>query len=139
MNSFADANPKFPYQSSEARRQLGLPDSPEVHLAITSLAEQLLSMAEVANLEASMARIAVLRIASGAVQFGWTLLGAQQQFRIHLNLPLQDGVAIPSHRISNEKDWLSEAVSQLQREGVTIDQRFQQQRTNRGWRHLDVE
>src|SRR5438105_2843762 len=43
MNSFTDAQPDFPYQSSEARRQLGLPEAPEIHLAVTALAEPLLA------------------------------------------------------------------------------------------------
>jgi hypothetical protein len=114
-----------------------LPDSPEVHLAITCLAEQLLPLAREAKLDDRVTRIAALHQASGAVLYGWTLPGAQQQTRVYLDLPLQEGVAIPPHRISNERDWLSEAAAQLRREGVSVHQRFQQQRSNAGWRQLD--
>jgi hypothetical protein len=44
--TFTDANPTFPYQSSEATSQLGIPDSPEIHLAITMLAERLIPLVE---------------------------------------------------------------------------------------------
>ena len=69
--TFTDANPTFPYQSSEAKSQLGIPDSPEIHLAITKLAERLIALAEGTTLSDSNIRIPALRTASEGVLFSY--------------------------------------------------------------------
>jgi hypothetical protein len=138
MNSFTDEHPEFPYQSSAAHRQLGVPSSPVIHLAITTLAEQLLPLAGSTGLDDAQSRILALRVASDAALFGWSLPEAEQHVRIGLDRPCQDGVKVPTHRIRipTETDWLGSAAARLEREGVHVDQRFQQQRTNHGWREL---
>ncbi len=35
--TFTDTDPTFPYQSSEATSQLGIPDSPEIHRQLPDL------------------------------------------------------------------------------------------------------
>lgn len=60
---FTDIEPAFPYQSFELSNELGVPDSPLVHLTISSLAEQLLPTAEAALSETRMQRIQALRAA----------------------------------------------------------------------------
>ncbi len=138
MNSFTDAAPVFPYKSSTARSQLGVPDSPEIHLAITTVAELLLPVASASNRDEPLQRNVALRVASGAVLFGWPLSAAEQEVRDRLDLPLADGVDLPEPRIRNEKDWLAEAAEQLRRQGVHVDPKFQHQRTEYGWRKLDA-
>lgn len=64
---FTDIEPDFPYQSSELSKELGVPDSPLVHLAISSLAERLLPTAETAFSDTRIQRIQALRSASYAV------------------------------------------------------------------------
>lgn len=134
MNSFSDPNPEFPYQSSEAAMQLGLPDSPEIHLAVTTVASLLLPIASLTSLDIKQQRVAVLRVASGAVLFGWSLTSAEQMARVHLNLPILEGCTLPQSRMINEKDWLAEAANRLCDEGVAIKSGVQRQRSNYGWR-----
>ena len=133
MNSFIAANPQFPYQSTEASEQLGLPDSPEIHLAITRVADLLLPLAEQSCLEQRLHRIIVLRVASGAVLFGWTLDAARQGLRQQLDMPLVEEQPVPAHWIHNECDWLANAAAQLRSEGLNIRPSFQRQRSNYGW------
>ncbi len=63
-NSFSDEQPRFPYASTEAKRQLGIPDSPAIHLAITDLAERLLSLPYGQERPSNETRITALRSAS---------------------------------------------------------------------------
>lgn len=137
MNSFTDIDPTFPYQSSEASKQLGLPHAPEVHFAITKVAELLMLVAQASSMDEPMQRTTVLRVASGAVLYGWPLSDAEQEVRVRLALPLREGSQVPQPWISNEKDWLSEAADRLRREGIHVNPSFQRQRSNYGWRHLE--
>lgn len=119
------------------REQLGAPDSAEIHLAITRVAELLLPLAAASSLDERLQRITALRIASGAVLFGWPISAAKQEARVQFHLPLEEGSELPRPWISNEKDWLAEAVDQLRSEGVHVSPSFQRQRSNYGWRHLE--
>jgi len=85
MNSFVDAVPAFPYFSSEARSVLGIPDSMEVHLAVTELATALLEVARSSGRPAREQRVESLRVASGAVLFGWPLPLAERECPRRLN------------------------------------------------------
>ena len=136
MNSFTSPEPSFAYESTEARRELGIPSVPEVHFAITDLAENLLPIAETSSADPNRQRIAALRTASGAVLFGWPLLLAERELRMNLDLAVEPGEHA-THWITNDKDWLSEAVAQLREEGLVIRRDFQRQRTNYGWRELE--
>ena len=136
MNSFTSSNPAFPYESSFAREQLGIPDAPEIHLAITGLAELLLPLAQASKLDERLQRIQVLRVASSAVLFGWPLSTAQEEARAHLDLPPVHGGMRPKPWVTNEKNWLAETASQLGKEGVVVNPRFQYQRSNYGWRAI---
>ena len=135
MNSFTDGHPMFPFQSSEARQELGLPDSSEIHLAVTELAERLLRIAESADVDGRVRRIAALRAASGAVLFGWSLETAELELRIALNMPLNH--ATPArYRIHEGTDWLSQAAEQLRERGIAVRPDYEKQRSNYGWRYL---
>lgn len=132
MNTFTDTEPTFPYESSEARRQLGLPDSSEIHLAVTELAVQLLQIAETADTDPAVRRIAALRTASGAVLFGWPLPTAELELRTSLGMP-PNSAAPARYRIHEGMDWLGLAVNRLREEGVHIAPGYQRQRSDFGW------
>jgi hypothetical protein len=135
MNSFTSSDPSFAYESREARKALGIPNRPEVHLAVTDLAEKLLAIAATSNLDQAQQRIAALRVASGAVIFGWPLRLVEIELRSKLDLPVETEER-PTYYVSNEKDWLSEAVARLREEGVVVRPDFQKQRSNYGWGEL---
>lgn len=133
--SFTDTAPSFPYQSSEATGYLGLPDSPEVHLAITALAEQLLPITAASRLDNEKRRIAALRSASGAVLFGHSFMSAANYLRTTAGIPIE-----PAHEEAEAtepgRNWLAEAADRLRAKGVEVSPRYQTQRTYYGWQEL---
>lgn len=132
--TFTDANPTFPYQSSEAKSQLGIPDSSEIHLAITKLAERLIALAEGTTLCDSNIRISALRTASEGVLFSYPFEVVATLFRSKLGLHIEQDA---SDRIGTSKreDWLGQAVRYLRAEGVEIPTSFGEQVSNYGWRN----
>ena len=131
--TFTDANPMFPYQSSEAQQQLGIPDSPEIHLAITKLAERLVPLAEGASATDAIVRIAALRTASGGVLFGHPFEEVVLRFRASIGLPFDTGRIDEIVHLAHT-DWLGQAVQQLRAEGVEISTNFGKQVSRYGWR-----
>ena len=136
MNSFTDSEPPFPHFSSEAHSTLGIPDTPEVHLAITELATSLLSTARASSRSEREQRIAALRTASGAVLFGWPLPVAERELRLSLDMPPNDAPSA-RYRIHEGKDWLGRAAARLREQGLPVRADYARQRTNYGWRPLD--
>lgn len=132
---FTDANPTFPYQSSEATRELGIPDSPEIHLAITGLAERLIPIAEGTNVLESKVRMAALRTASGGVLFRYPFEQVSIRFRDYLGLPIDDD-AIKKAADLPPTDWLGQAVQQLKTECVEVSPNFGKQASNYGWQKI---
>lgn len=130
--TFTDANPKFPYQSSEARQQLGIPDSPEIHLAITKLAERLLPLSEGASVSDEILRITALRTASGGVLFSRPFEEVVFRFHANLNLPVDEGKNDEIARLART-DWLGQAVQQLRAEDVEVSKNFGKQVSRYGW------
>lgn len=133
--TFTDANPTFPYQSSEAKSQLGIPDSPEIHLAITRLAERLIALADGTTLSDLNIRTTALRTASEGVLFSYTFAVVVTQFRSKLGL-LMDQDASDRVGTCERADWLGEAVQYLRSAGVEIPASFRKQVSNYGWRKL---
>jgi len=131
--TFTDANPSFPYQSSEATRQLGIPDSPEIHLAITRLAERLIPLAEGTTLSDSNIRITALRTASGGVLFSYPFDVVVIRFRAFLGLHIDQHESARAGTTEKE-DWLGQAVEQLRAEGFDTPTNFGKQVSNYGWR-----
>src|ERR1035437_5092155 len=113
---FTDMEPSFPYQSSELTKELGVPDSPLVHLAISSLAERLLPVAEAASSDTRIQRIQALRAASYAVLMHHTFAFTDVRLRASLELPVsQEEFDAAS---GNERpNWLAHASAQVQAEG----------------------
>lgn len=131
--TFTDANPTFPYQSSEARSELGIPDSPEIHLAITGLAERLIPLAEGASKSDAAIRIAALRTASGAVLFRYPFEMVVIRFRVNLGLPVDQNDIDAAAKLA-PTDWLGQAAQHLRMEGVETAQNFGKQASPYGWR-----
>jgi hypothetical protein len=130
---FTDMEPGFPYQSSELSKELGVPDSPLIHLAISSLAEQLLPIAEVTSSDARMQRTQVLRAASYAVLMHHTLAFTEARFRSSLELPVSQE-EIDSVSGNERTNWLAKASAQLQAEGVDLGSYVRVQASPYGWR-----
>jgi hypothetical protein len=133
--SFTDAAPSFPYQSSEATKQLGIPDSPEVHLAITHLADKLLLAVRDIECELWKKRITALRRASGAVLFGYSFERASLEVRQDLGLEANAEIWARVEKV-NGCDWLGKAAEMLRDVGVAVDSRFRKQATFYGWTHV---
>lgn len=129
---FTDMEPSFPYQSSELSKELGVPDSPLVHLAISSLAERLLPTAETAFSDPHTQRIQALRAASYAVLMHHTLAFTDLRFRASLELPVsQEEIDATS---GNERtNWLAQASAKLQVEGVDLDSYVRVRPSPYGW------
>ncbi len=136
MNSFVDAVPAFPYFSSEARSVLGIPDSMEVHLAVTELATALLEVARSSGRPAREQRVESLRVASGAVLFGWPLPLAERELRFCLGMPPNDA-PFARYRGHEGKDWLGEAVARLREQGLPVRTGYSRQRTDYGWHSIE--
>lgn len=132
-NRFSDASPSFPYQSSEASHYLGIPDSPVVHLAITRLAERLLLTTFPRDEPSEMARIAALRCASYGVLMRHSFEAIEYRFGVYIDLPRHDA-AFDRAEKANSVDWMGEAISQLESEGVDIASGVRQQATPYGWK-----
>ena len=136
MNEFTSNDPEFPYQSREATEQLGIPDSPEIHLAITELAAHLLQQTEGSPLEHWQRRVVALRTASGAALFGWSLELTERELRINaeLNVPAEMPEEVKN---APRRNWLADAAAKLREEGIFVPAAYQRQRSAYGWRHLD--
>jgi hypothetical protein len=130
---FTNTEPDFPYQSSELTKEIGVPDSPLVHLAISSLAEQLLPIAEGASSDARIQRIQALRAASYAVLMHHTLAFTDVRFRSSLELPVSQE-EIESVSGNERTNWLAKASAQLQAEGVDLGSYVRVQASPYGWR-----
>lgn len=130
---FTDTEPGFPYQSSELSKELGVPDSPLVHLAISSLAERLLPIAEAASSDTRIQRIQALRAASYAVLMHETFTCTEVRMRSSLELPVskEEFDAASGNERTN---WLAEASAQLQAEGVDLGSYVRVQASPYGWR-----
>jgi hypothetical protein len=129
---FTDMEPGFPYQSSELTKELGVPDSPLVHLAISSLAERLLPTAETALSDTRMQRIQALRAASYAVLMHETFMLTDVRFRASLELPVSQE-EIESASGNERTNWLAQASDQLRAEGVDLGSYVRVQASPYGW------
>ena len=136
MNSFTASSPNFPYHSAEASSQLGLPNSPEIHLAVTELAQEMLELAALSGKEPRIQRIVALRQSSGAVLFGYSKPMLELYIRADLDLPISEELQIAA-RTAPAVNWLAQAVTRLREEGHEVRADFNKQRSSYGWRGLD--
>lgn len=124
--------PSFSYQSSELTKELGVPDSPLVLLAIGSVAEQLLPIAVAAFSDTRMQRTQALRAASDVVSIHHTLAFTDVRFRASLELPVSQE-EIDSASGNERTNWLAKASAQLQAEGVDLGSYVRVQASLNGW------
>lgn len=122
----------FPHYSEEARSQLGLPDSPVLHLAITKLADELMPFAEGAKVEARIIRITALRTASGAVREYLPLECAIYTFRTTLELPADPAASKEAYR-TVRRNWMREAKAAIEAEGLDPGPNAVRMATAYGW------
>jgi hypothetical protein len=136
-NSFSDDQPRFPYASTEAKRQLGIPDSPAIHLAITDLAERLLSLPYGHERPMNDARIAALRSASWGARESHCFELVALRYRASLGETLDQAECDRSSASDKPTDWLGYAVSRLIGEGFDASPAVRRQATRYGWTDTD--
>lgn len=135
LNSFTDADPSFPYQSSEAKSQLGIPNSPAIHLAVSQLAELLLSLPVTTNESKESMRISALRCASYGVLMRHSYEHVELRFKEYLDLPI-DETEMNKAKEAPSFNWLGQAITSLEKEGFYVPSGVQQQATAYGWNEI---
>lgn len=122
----------FPFFSQEARSTLGLPDSPAIHLAVTSLAERLGAFAEGTHLDLRAIRITALRTASRAVLEELPFEQVVFDFQTSLGLPGDQAAAEEAYR-TTRTDWLGQAVAKIEAMGLSAGLDARRMATPYGW------
>jgi hypothetical protein len=135
-NSFTDPLPAFAYQSSEARRELGIPDSPAIHLAITALAERLIPLAQGASASVAVVRIGALRCASYGTLMCLPFECVVFRYQTRLELPADKDSSDAAYN-AGRTDWLELAAAQLRNEGIDVPATVAGQRSRYGWLRRD--
>lgn len=105
-----------PYLWPEFSRQLGIPDSPVVHLAIRTVAKRLMDSQGAECCDQEAAQIAAMRSASRAVLESESFDLAKLRFRLAMNLPTdveQEARAAEAPK----SDWLKMARDTILAEG----------------------
>lgn len=126
--------PRFLHHNVEASRQLGLPDSPTIHLAITKIADRLMLLAPGSPLPAQDCLIQALRTASGAALFRWPMESAEWEFRLRTD---QVGDEPQPELGKDRPDWLGQARAEIIASGEDPGPDARRQASPYGWRHLD--
>jgi hypothetical protein len=114
--TFTDVKPSFPHQSSEAKRQLGIPDRPALHLAITSLAERLLLLASGSAMSERNVRITALHMGSEGVLMSLPWECIVFLFCERVGLPGDQAASDQAYH-SHQTNWLKMATERLSNEG----------------------
>lgn len=132
-NSFTDQQPRFPYASSEAKRQLGIPDSPPIHLAISELADRLLALPYDIDRVPEEERNVALRSASWAVRESHCCDLVVLRYRDSLGEALDQAECDRVYAEGVPTDWLGAAIARLKTEGCEVSPTVTQQATRYGW------
>ena len=125
INTFTDAEPLFPYQSSEARQQLGIPNSPVIHLAITDLAQRLLDECPDFGNPPEILRITALRSGSYGARESRAYEAVAVRHRAMLGSRVEQEEIDLAYALPR-MDWLGLAMSRLEAEGIATDPRSRQ-------------
>lgn len=126
-----DQKPAFPHHSPEASRLLGLPDSPVIHLAVTTIANRLLALQHQSPLPAEAVRITAFRVASGTALEGMPFELAEAEFLHRLNDP--GAPPLPDLGVKHT-DWLGEATAAIRESGGDPGPDARRMATRYGWR-----
>jgi len=123
--------PAFPHHSPEASRLLGLPDSPVIHLAVTTIVNRLLALQHQSTLTAEVVRITAFRVASGTALEGMPFELAAAEFLHRLNGP--GAPPYPDLGIKRT-DWLGDASNAIRESGGDPGPDARRMATRYGWR-----
>jgi len=122
----------FPYFSEEARRELGLPDSPVLHHAITNLADRLMPFGNGSAQEPRIVRNTALRTALRAVReelpFEWIVF----LFRVYVDLAGNREAADAAFR-TTRTDWLALSAGAIRAAGIDASPAASRMATPYGW------
>lgn len=127
--------PQFPHHNPEASRQLGLPDSPTVHLAVTTVANRLLALVEGVEDDPRALGIQALRAASYAVLFSLPFEAATADFLSRCDLHADHETARRACK-AGRMDWLGCAREQVLAEGSDPGPDVREMATAYGWRDV---
>lgn len=124
--------PRFLYHSLEASSYLGLPDSPTIHLAVTSVKNMLMALVEGTPHDERAAQITAWRQASGAVLESLPIECAAMYFLSIMGLPFDQEAAELAYA-TKRTDWLGEAHEQIRAGGVDPGPSVRRAATRYGW------
>lgn len=123
---------RFLHHNLKASSQLGLPDSPVIHLAVTQVASLLLPQAAGTHLSEEQAYVQALRAASGTVLEHLPIEYAVEIFKERVGLAMDVGVAQRMHR-SHRTNWLLQAKNAILEAGEHPGPDTSQSATRYGW------
>lgn len=124
--------PRFPHHNLEASSLLGLPDSPTIHLAVTTVRDMLIALVEGLPHDERAARITAWRQASGAVLESLPIECAAMHFLSIVGLQFDQEAAELAYA-TKRTDWLSLAHEQIRASGLHPGPSVQRAATPYGW------
>ncbi len=124
--------PRFPYHSLEASSYLRLPDSPTIHLAVTTVRNMLMALVEGTPHDERAAQITAWRQASGAVLESLPIECAAMSFLSTINLPF-DQEASELAYATKRTNWLGQAHEQIKASGIDPGPSVRRAATPYGW------
>lgn len=135
MEKMADS-PSFPHHWPEASRQLGIPDSPVVHLAIRTIAQRLLDAYGSQCQDWDAAQITALRCASRAALESESFELATLRFHLYADMHV-DAALEARAREAVRTNWLGQATQQILAEGDDPGPDAKRLATSYGWTSID--
>lgn len=127
-----DDRPGEPDYTAEAIRTLGLPDSPVIHFAISTVAELLRPLASMSHEDARSTCIDRYRVASGTVLERQPIEWARHQFQSRIGVEV-DNTAWETIKRLLRTDWLGQAKASLEARGVDTGPDAQRMASRYGW------
>jgi hypothetical protein len=108
-----------------------LPDSPIIHLAVTTIVNRLLALQQQTTLTAEAVRITAFRVASETALEGWPFECAAAEFLHRLG----DAGAPPYPDVGSKRtDWLGDATTAIRESGIDPGPDARRMATRYGWR-----
>lgn len=130
---------RFLHHNIEASRQLGLPDSPILHLAISNLADRLLALPHHSSLRVEQVHVTALRVASQAALEGLPFEWVEADFLSRLHTAAEsDWLAAEAARRTKRTDWLGQAKATIRSNGMDPGPDAWQMATRYGWDQSQV-
>ncbi|WP_062195732.1 hypothetical protein [Caldimonas taiwanensis] len=130
--SFPPGEPEFPHHNEAFTRQLGLPDSPVIHLAVQIVMERLLAELEEPRRGDDQVRIAAMRTASGTVLMRRPFVYARTYLKEILDGPA-DWASVRNEIVAPGPDWLGEARAAMLAAGEDPGPEARRMATRWGW------